>query len=77
MLLEDDIWNPTEVEKLLRATVADSADFAPERVFDVTYPPDRARVLRLYRYLGPLDEPAEIPRMYLPIVGMEFEAEAP
>lgn len=72
VLVEEEIRQPTDVEKLLRACVH-SDRFEQATAYDVLYPGDRPRRLGLYRYKAPIDDPPESPTFYLPIAGMEFQ----
>jgi hypothetical protein len=72
VLVEEEIRDPTEVERLLRACVR-SDRFEPMATYDVRYPGGRPRRLRLHRYRGEVDDPPESPTFYLPVTGMEFQ----
>jgi hypothetical protein len=71
-LVEDDIRDETEVERMLR-TVVRSDRFENLATYEVRYPGDRPRRLGLYRYVGEIADPPESPTFYLPIAGMEFQ----
>lgn len=72
VLVEDDIRNATDVERLLRESVR-SDRFECTATFEVRYPGGRPRRLGLYRNLGPVDDPPESPTFYLPGAGMQFQ----
>ncbi len=71
VLVEDDLRQETEVERMLRAAVR-SDRFERAATYDVRYPGAQPRRLGLYRYRGELQDPPESPTFYLPIAGMEF-----
>ena len=70
IVAEHGIRKPTEVETLLRETLAGD-EFEVAAVFPVRYP-NREVELVVYRFRGEIRDPGERPAQFLPIVGMEL-----
>ncbi len=72
LVIEEDMRDQTPVDRMLRETVA-GPDFERLAVFDVLYSKQRPHMVAVYRFTGALQDPPDVPAIYLPIVGLELE----